>query len=191
MPPQLDPQLIRQRMDIRVSEMHVVSDRPVRSTPREIAWSEGRRKGGCSPGTAGDPASIPHDVEDRGVATGIKQELNPQVSGLFHLRRRSQNRPGAPSQGGDTGSNPVGTTSETARQEALHDHQAPRNLVRPACVPQTTSPRHAREGRWPILSSGVLPLGFRRAPRDEHGHESRARGCSRSQPRTRCLRWRG
>jgi hypothetical protein len=29
------------------------------------------------------PPNIPHDIENRGVATGIDQELNPQVSGRF------------------------------------------------------------------------------------------------------------
>jgi len=33
--------------------------------------------------TPGDPANIPHDVEDRGVATRIDQEPNPQISGPF------------------------------------------------------------------------------------------------------------
>ena len=60
--------------------------------------------------TPGDPANIPHDVENQGVATGIDQQPNPQISGPFGLRRRSRIRLGALSQGGDTGSNPVGTT---------------------------------------------------------------------------------
>jgi hypothetical protein len=35
---------------------------------------------------AGDPVSIPHDIENRGVATGIDQELNPQLSVAFPPR---------------------------------------------------------------------------------------------------------
>jgi hypothetical protein len=42
--------------------------------------SDDRCKGGCSPG---DPVSIPHDIENRGVATRIDQQRNPQVSGAF------------------------------------------------------------------------------------------------------------
>jgi hypothetical protein len=33
--------------------------------------------------TPRDPANIPHDIENRGVATGINQEPNPQISGRF------------------------------------------------------------------------------------------------------------
>jgi hypothetical protein len=42
-----------------------------------------RREGGCSLHTRGYPVSIPHDIENRGVATGIDWELNPHVRGLF------------------------------------------------------------------------------------------------------------
>jgi hypothetical protein len=44
--------------------------------------SEGRHKGGCSLRAPGDPVAIPHDIENRGEATGIDQQLNPQVSSL-------------------------------------------------------------------------------------------------------------
>jgi hypothetical protein len=47
---------------------------------RPAAW---RTKGGCSAPPPFDPASIPHDIEKRGVATGIDQERNPQVSRPF------------------------------------------------------------------------------------------------------------
>jgi hypothetical protein len=40
-----------------------------------------RRKGGCSHHTRGYPVSIPHDIENRGVATGIDRELDPHVIG--------------------------------------------------------------------------------------------------------------
>jgi hypothetical protein len=42
-----------------------------------------REEGGCSPYTPGDPVNIPHDIENRGVATRNNRELNPQVSRLF------------------------------------------------------------------------------------------------------------
>jgi hypothetical protein len=35
--------------------------------------------------TKGDPANIPHDVENRRVATGIDQESTQQISGPFRL----------------------------------------------------------------------------------------------------------
>jgi len=47
------------------------------------ASSEDRCKGGCSLGHPFDPVTIPHDIENRGVATRIDQERNPQVSGAF------------------------------------------------------------------------------------------------------------
>ena len=40
-------------------------------------------KGGCSLGHPFDPVTIPHDIENRRVATRIDQERNPQVSGAF------------------------------------------------------------------------------------------------------------
>jgi hypothetical protein len=43
----------------------------------------GECKGGCSPATPDDPASIPHDTENRGVETGSDQELESAVQGLF------------------------------------------------------------------------------------------------------------
>jgi hypothetical protein len=47
------------------------------------ASSEDRCKGGCSLGQPIDPVSIPHDNENRGVATRSDQERNRQVSGAF------------------------------------------------------------------------------------------------------------
>jgi hypothetical protein len=71
---------------------------------------EDRCKGGCSVGPLFDPVSIPHDIENRGVATRIDKERIRRSAPLSNDRRRSRNRPGSTSQGGDTGSNPVGTT---------------------------------------------------------------------------------
>jgi hypothetical protein len=56
-----------------------------------------------------DPASIPHDIEDRGVATRIDQERNPPVSGNFRRSPQVTESAGSTAQGGDTGST-VGTT---------------------------------------------------------------------------------
>ena len=75
------------------------------------ACFEDRCRGGCSLGHPFDPVFIPHDSENRGVATRIDQERNPQVSGTFQRSPRSRNRPGSTSQGRDTGSNPLATTS--------------------------------------------------------------------------------
>jgi hypothetical protein len=83
------------------------------------ASSEDRCKGGCSLGQPFDPVSIPHDIENRGAATRIDQERNPQVSGASNVRRRSRDRPGSTSQGGDTGSNPVGTTRAKCQVRGL------------------------------------------------------------------------
>jgi hypothetical protein len=43
-----------------------------------------------APPPPGDPVSIPHDVENREVGTGIDQELNPQVSGPSRVRPSSR-----------------------------------------------------------------------------------------------------
>ena len=66
----------------------------------------------------GEPVFIPHDVENRGVATGIDQEPNPQISGTFPPPPQVIDSARAPSQGGDTGSNPVGTTRKSTGQRA-------------------------------------------------------------------------
>ncbi len=50
---------------------------------RALRRSEDRRKGGCSPSTPDHPVSIPHDIENRGVATGNDRGLNPQIRSLF------------------------------------------------------------------------------------------------------------
>jgi hypothetical protein len=55
----------------------------VRRRPQRGRVVEDRCKGGCSLGHPFDPVSIPHDIENRGVATRIDQERNPPVSGAF------------------------------------------------------------------------------------------------------------
>jgi hypothetical protein len=69
--------------------------------------------------TPRDPANIPHDIENRAVAASIDPDLDQQASGPFFLRRRRRNRPGGPSQGGDTGSTPVGTASENSQVSGM------------------------------------------------------------------------
>jgi hypothetical protein len=78
-----------------------------------------REEGGCSPYTPGDHVNIPHDIENRGVATGNDRELNPQVSSLFPRPPQVTESAGSTSHGGDTGSNPVGTTSGKRQVRAL------------------------------------------------------------------------
>jgi hypothetical protein len=51
----------------------------------ELKWELSRgpkiEQGGCGHRTPGNPVNIPHDIENRGVATGIDQKLNAEVSG--------------------------------------------------------------------------------------------------------------
>ena len=60
-----------------------VSPKPGDGRISAAASSDDRCKGGCSLGHPFDPVTIPHDIENRGVATRIDQERNPQVSGAF------------------------------------------------------------------------------------------------------------
>jgi hypothetical protein len=71
-------------------------------------WSEDRRKDGDSAPHAGDSAFIPHAIENRGVATGIDRQLNPQISGPFPPPHQVAKSARSTSQRGDTGSNPIG-----------------------------------------------------------------------------------
>jgi hypothetical protein len=57
-----------------------------------------------------DPVSIPHDIEKRGVTTGSDRKPNPEVNAPIPLPLQVTRSTGSTSQGGDTGSNPVGTT---------------------------------------------------------------------------------
>ena len=106
-------------------------------------------KGGCSPPTPGDPVSIPHDVENRGVATGINQQLNPQVSGPSRVPPQVTESRGATSQGGDTGSNPVGTADANLQVtgqvwDEVQSEQAPAWPADPAAIPREVSTRRRR-----------------------------------------------
>ena len=92
---------------------------------RRCGIAETDRKGGCSHASARDPVNIPHDNENRGEATRIDGELNPHVIGPFRMRRWSRNRLGSTSQGGDTGSNPVGTTQVIGHIRVSHERVAP------------------------------------------------------------------
>jgi hypothetical protein len=84
-----------------------------RAPPRFVG---GPPQGGCSPPRAIDPVNIPHDVENRRVATRFDQELNPQINGPSRVPPQVMESAGSTSQGGDTGSNPVGTTRNAAGQ---------------------------------------------------------------------------
>jgi hypothetical protein len=77
---------------------------------RSERLSEAPWKGGCSLLSRFDPVYIPHDIENRRVATGIDEGRNSRLAALLPHLRRSRKRARPTSQGGDTGSNPVGTT---------------------------------------------------------------------------------
>jgi hypothetical protein len=82
-----------------------------------------------------DPASIPHGIENRGVATRIDEERNPQVSGAF--RRPPQ-------------------ITESARLNL--------SRWRHGFEPRWDYQRNPRlEGRYPPLESDGSPLGQERA----------------------------
>ena len=87
-----------------------IRPQPVDALAALIGPLRDQEKGGCIPPMPGDPVSIPHDIENRGVATGIDQVANPQVSDASLQPPQVAESTGSPSQGGDTGSNPVGTT---------------------------------------------------------------------------------
>jgi hypothetical protein len=129
-----------------------------RRRPASRRAQRGERKGDCGPLPPRDSVSIPHDIENRGVATGIDQELNSQVSGRVRVPPQVTKSARATSQGGDTGSNPVGTTRRSESSEFLsppwsrcrhglsghteaqvkHAEQAGPLVSRPAFVPPAT-----------------------------------------------------
>jgi hypothetical protein len=127
-----------------------------------------REEGGCSPYTPGDPVNIPHDIENRGAATGNDRELNPQVSSLFRLRRRSRDRPCSTSKGGDTGSNPVGTTSKSPAHMPVGVDPRVSLSHCPAFVPRPTAIRRdgicwgqgSESRRSAVSEGGFEPRGL-------------------------------
>jgi hypothetical protein len=82
------------------------------------------RQGGCSPRAPGNPVNIPHDIENRGVATGNDQKQNPQVSG--RIRRSPQVTESARLNlsGWRHGSNPVRDVYQASRRAARWDDSA-------------------------------------------------------------------
>jgi hypothetical protein len=58
-------------------------------------------------------------TKNEGQRPQATQNRNPTSAAMFGPSRRSQTRPGPRSQGGDTGSNPVGTTSAKPQVRAL------------------------------------------------------------------------
>jgi len=64
------------------------------------------------------------------------------------MRRRSQERPGPRSQGGDTGSNPVGTTTQTCWSQAKAGMDPPRTgdslAADPVMIPREVTTQHRR-----------------------------------------------
>jgi hypothetical protein len=94
--------------------------------------------GWCHPSASGDPVFIPHDVEKRGVLTRIDPEPNSQVSDPFPPPPQVTDSAGSASQGGVTGSNPVGTTSKAPGRRPVGSERSLKSIVRPACVPRKT-----------------------------------------------------
>jgi hypothetical protein len=92
-----------------------------------------------------DPVSIPHDIENGGVATRIDRNGIHRLAALFHLSPQVTKRPRSRSQGGDTGSNPVGTSNEKAQVKgpALpvnHVKAIPLAVPDPANNPRSSAP---------------------------------------------------
>jgi hypothetical protein len=81
--------------------------------------------GGCSPPHACDPVNIPHDIENRGERPESTRKGLRRSAALLRLRRKSRNQLGSPSQGGHTGSNPVGTTQVRRHIRASRERVAP------------------------------------------------------------------
>jgi hypothetical protein len=131
---------------------------------------EGRRKGGCSAPHAVDPVSIPHGTEEQGVTTGTNRELNPQVNGPLPRPPQVRDRTGSTSQGGDTGSNPVGTTQVRGRIRTSRERVAP-HWPRGAHEAVTTRCSVTRPKRMGVVGEDLqsnIPL-VRRSPIADRG----------------------
>jgi hypothetical protein len=141
-------------------------DRAAARRPQiESSMREGQRKGGCSAPHAVDPVSIPHDIEKRRVTTGTDPEPNPQADGLFVPPLQVSESAGSTSQGGDTGSNPVGTTLPNLQVTGQfgtknRDGQATRGPIDPVNIPCQVRTRRLRSrsgDTGPCRSIRVLP----------------------------------
>ena len=147
--------LVRPRRSARTPPSQV----RLRNRPR-FGIAEDGREGGCSHASPRHPVNIPHDNEDRGVVTGFDEERIHRSASLSHPPPQFTKHPGPPSQGGNTGSNPVGTTSETAGQEGsvsparAVDPSTCRN--RAAASRARASSRSARSSRPAWCCSSIL-----------------------------------
>jgi hypothetical protein len=118
--------------------------------------------GWCHPSASGDPVFIPHDVEKRGVLTRIDPEPNSQVSDPFPPPPQVTDSAGSASQGGDTGSNPVGTTRSGAisgSREAPSPRIGPRrsrNRQRRVCS-RSTADRARRSRLLDVQEPALMP----------------------------------
>jgi len=107
------------------------------------ASSEDRCKGGCSLGHPFDPVSIPHDIENRRVATRVNQERNPQVSGDFHRSPQVTESARLNLSRWRHGFEPRWDYQEGRRSGHLSGVGGAGPVrSRPAFVPQRTAPRH-------------------------------------------------
>jgi hypothetical protein len=115
-----------------------------------------------SPSASGDPVFIPHDVETRGVLTRIDRSRIPRSVIHFRLRRRSRTRLGSTSQGGDTGSSPVGTAHLDHVEDALGGAPRPPWPFRSrAASSPTISPGSDLSPERTIAHHTPLDLGWR------------------------------
>jgi hypothetical protein len=132
----------------------------LRNRPR-FGIAEDGREGGCSHASPSHPVNIPHDNEDRGVVTGFDEERIHRSASLSHPPPQFTKHPGPPSQRGDTGSNPVGTTQVSATSRGARGAVAPHwprdvhPLVKGQCAP----------GRLPTGQMYRVYLRFRDRPR--------------------------
>ena len=103
-----------------------------------------------------DPVSIPHDNEGREVTTGTDLEPNPQVIGSFRRPLRVTEPARSSSQGGDWGSNPVGTTKVWPQIRVSRGPVAPHWLR--ACTGQSGLKRswRCRRTSWGRLRSSPV-----------------------------------
>jgi hypothetical protein len=135
---------------------------------RSERLSEAPWKGGCSLLSRFDPVYIPHDIENRRVATGIDEGRNSRLAALLPHLRRSRKRARPTSQGGDTGSNPVGTTNDKAQ---VKGPALPVNRMKaiPLAVPDPANIPHEIDFSAPRSPSRRLSLADDSAPLREPG----------------------
>jgi hypothetical protein len=112
-------------------------------------WSERSggpkiEQGGCSRSTPGNPVNIPHDIENRGVATGIDQKLNPEVSGGIRPSPQVAEFGSAQPLKVETRvRTPLGLPGKPQVRGPVRFRPAELSRCRPAFVPRPTASRHA------------------------------------------------